>query len=112
MKGYQESGDERSINEIYNDVERDVASRIYGLPDGVKLGVSLAMDAIGLIPWGPIDLLYGPIQGAWLKMAYRSNIAAGVGAIEEMLPGTDIMPTCTITHFASRRNRQMNSYEE
>ena len=45
------------------------------------------------------DIGFAPIQAAWIYFAYGSTKGALIGGIEELVPFTDIIPTCTIMHF-------------
>lgn len=60
---------------------------------------SLLIDVIGMIPFGPLDLLWAWVPKWWIMKAYNNQTLSWVGLIEEMLPFTDIIPTCLISHF-------------
>ena len=62
-----------------------------------KLALSLVLDAIGMIPF--IDLLWAPFSGLLMTKIYKGKIGklAGVFSfIEEIIPGTDFIPTFTL----------------
>jgi hypothetical protein len=79
-----------------------------------KLVISVAIDIIGfasyIIPiFGDIsDILWGPIEAAWIWYAYRSPALAIFGGIEELLPFTDFIPMCTIAHFVTKKDISKN----
>ena len=73
-----------------------------------KLVVGILFDLIGMISYGvPIlaevlDVVWAPLSGLLLAYMYKGNVGktAGLfGFFEEMLPGTDIIPTFTLTWF-------------
>ncbi|WP_124981460.1 hypothetical protein [Nonlabens xiamenensis] len=75
-----------------------------------KLFAGLVFDAIGmasyLVPgWGELtDVAWAPIAGYLMTKLYpsKTGVAAGVfTAIEEMIPGLDIIPSFTIMWFYS-----------
>ena len=50
----------------------------------------------------PIDIVWAPISGLLLMLMYKGTVGkiAGLfGAIEELIPFTDVIPTFTITWF-------------
>ena len=54
------------------------------------------------------DVLFASFQAAYLTLAYRrldSLPAAVLGGAEEVLPGTDFVPTCTLYHIYVMRDR-------
>ncbi|MFY7811515.1 MAG: hypothetical protein ACOVQ2_07280 [Flavobacterium sp.] len=60
--------------------------------------LSLLLDLIGMIPF--IDIVWAPISVFLLSKMYKGTtgkVAGIVGFIEELLPGTDFVPTFTIT---------------
>ena len=60
--------------------------------------LSLLLDLIGMIPF--IDIIWAPISGFLLSKMYKGNtgkVAGIIGFIEELIPGTDFIPTFTIT---------------
>lgn len=64
------------------------------------LAFSVLLDAIGLIPF--IDLLWAPFSGYLMTKLYKGSTGRVAGAftfIEEILPGTDFIPTFTIMWF-------------
>lgn len=73
-----------------------------------KLILGIFFDLIGMISYGvPIlaevlDVVWAPVSGLLLACMYKGNVgkSAGLfGFFEEMLPGTDIIPTFTLTWF-------------
>lgn len=74
-----------------------------------KLIISVLMDIIGMgtyaVPWLAElgDIIFAPIQAAWIWYAYGSVKGAVLGGVEELLPFTDIIPSCTIMHFVYMR---------
>ena len=61
--------------------------------------MDVAGDASELIPFlGEFtDVGYAPIEAALLKALFKSNLIAGFGFVEEILPFTDVVPTFTIS---------------
>jgi len=58
------------------------------------------LDLIGFIPF--IDLIWAPVSGYLMTKIYkgrRGKIAGAITFIEEILPGTDFIPTFTIMWF-------------
>lgn len=70
-----------------------------------KLVASLLMDAFGYFSYvipgvGEVtDALFAPIQAAYIFWAYKSTKFAILGFAEEIAPGFDFIPSCTIAHF-------------
>lgn len=73
-----------------------------------KLVLSILFDLIGTISYifpgaaEIIDVVWAPVSGLLLTKMYKGNVGkiAGVfGFLEEILPGTDLIPTFTITWF-------------
>ena len=63
-----------------------------------KLGLSIVLDIIGLIPIPFLDLAWAPISGYVMTKMYKGTkgkIAGVVSFLEEILP-LDIIPTFTI----------------
>ena len=61
------------------------------------LAWSLVFDAIGMIAF--IDIIWAPISAYLMTKMYRGKrgrLAGAVSFVEEILPGTDIIPTFTI----------------
>lgn len=61
------------------------------------LAFSLILDAIGFIPF--IDLVWAPFSGYLMTKLYKGEkgkIAGIFAFIEEIIPGTDFIPTFTI----------------
>jgi hypothetical protein len=71
-------------------------------PGIFKLIISLAVDATGMITYlipgigETADAIWAPISGIIIGMMY-GGIPGIIGFIEELGPGTDIIPTATIT---------------
>jgi len=71
----------------------------------VKLIGSIIIDILGLasylIPvWGEFsDAVFAFVEAGWIYLAYRNYKFAIFGGIEELLPFTDVIPACTITHI-------------
>ncbi len=90
---------------------RDFRNGVYEIPDRRKLGISMVLDGIGLIEMGPVDPLYGAAQGAWIWLAY-DDVPGAIGSlVEESLPFTDIVPSCTAAHIRYR-NRMDEERDE
>jgi hypothetical protein len=73
-----------------------------------KLLLSLVFDGIGMLSYvvpvfaESIDVVWAPISGILLMLMYKGTVGkiAGLfGAIEELIPFTDVIPTFTITWF-------------
>ena len=73
-----------------------------------KLLLSLVLDGIGMLSYvvpvfaESIDVVWAPISGILLMLMYKGTVGkiAGLfGAIEELIPFTDVIPTFTITWF-------------
>lgn len=71
-----------------------------------KLILGLIFDAIGMISFAipflaeVLDVVWAPISGILLTKMYKGytgKIAGMVGFLEEILPGTDVIPTFTLT---------------
>lgn len=63
-----------------------------------KLGLSILLDIIGLIPIPLLDVAWAPISGYIMTKMYKGTkgkIAGVVSFLEEILP-LDIIPTFTI----------------
>ncbi len=86
--------------------------------DKTRFAISIAMDAIGsssylgyLLGPGAIategsDAVFAPVQALWLLLGYHrwdTIPAALLGGIEELMPGTDAIPTCTLYHIYCMR---------
>lgn len=59
--------------------------------------LSILFDLIGMIPF--IDLIWAPISGYLMTKLYKGQLGkiAGIFSfIEEIIPGTDFIPTFTI----------------
>ena len=88
--------------------------------DRTRFVVSLALDLLGnasyvgyLLGPGAVatessDAIFAPIQALWLVAAYkgwRSIPIAIFGGLEELAPGTDMIPTCTLYHIYAMREK-------
>ena len=88
--------------------------------DKTRFVISVLMDLIGdgtYLTWllGPgailgegSDVIFAPIQAIYLLVAYHrkdSIMAALVGGFEELMPGTDAVPTCTMYHIYTMRKK-------
>lgn len=71
-----------------------------------KLVFGIFFDLIGMISYAIpglaeiIDVIWAPISGLILASMYKGNTgkaAAVFGFLEEILPGTDVIPTFTLT---------------
>ena len=61
------------------------------------LAFSLLLDAIGLIPF--IDIIWAPLSGYLMTKLYKGEMGKLAGIFtffEELLPGTDFIPTFTL----------------
>lgn len=88
--------------------------------DRVRFVTSVCMDVIGSSSYlgyllGPgaaategSDVAFAPIQALYLLLAYHrwdSIGAALAGGLEELMPGTDAIPSCTLYHIYVMRQR-------
>jgi hypothetical protein len=88
--------------------------------DKARFAMSVVMDMIGSASYlgylfGPgavgtesSDVVFAPIQSMYLLLAYHrwdSILAAAVGGAEELAPGTDGIPTCTLYHIYVMRQK-------
>ena len=86
--------------------------------DKARFAVSVLMDLVGsgsylgyLLGPGAVateasDVVFAPVQAFWLLVAYHRWDAIGaalVGGVEELMPGTDAVPTCTLYHVYCMR---------
>lgn len=65
----------------------------------VKLLASLAIDAFGFVAIGLTefgDLIWAPLSALLIGVLYHRDLYTFMGFAEEILPGTDIVPTATI----------------
>lgn len=69
----------------------------------IKLGLAVLIDLIGVATYmipgigESIDLFWAPISGLFIFMLFPSRkLLAFGGAVEEMIPFTDFMPTAII----------------
>lgn len=83
------------------------------------LGLCIVMDLLGYASFGiPIlgelfDLIWAPVSALiYMKMfGFRRGFFGGIfNFVEELLPGTDIIPTFTITWFIQYAKRKKNTY--
>lgn len=71
----------------------------------IKLAACFCLDMLGnatyMVPAvGEVgDAVFAPASGVMIKMLYNSNSIAIIGALEELLPYTDILPTASIAWF-------------
>ena len=65
---------------------------------GLCVALDLAGDASAALPFvGEFtDAAYAPLEGALLVALFKSNLLAGFGFLEEILPFTDVVPTFSI----------------
>lgn len=66
------------------------------------LALSIVLDAIGFVPF--IDLVWAPFSGYLMTKLYKGSVGRIAGVItfiEEIIPGTDFIPTFTIMWFYS-----------
>lgn len=62
-----------------------------------KLILSILLDAVGMIPF--IDIVWAPLSGYLMTRLYQGNkgkLAGVISFIEEIIPGTDFIPTFTL----------------
>lgn|SRR3989344_8364722 len=100
--------------------------QIYNLPDPVKRGVSISLDAIGTFN-GLLNLFYGvgelsdlattaPLNSFWIGAAYQDPTMARIGFWEEALPLgiTDLIPSNFIAHrrYMKRKEERVTTKEE
>jgi len=88
--------------------------------DKARFVMSIVMDLIGSSSYigylfGPgavategSDAVFAPVQSAYLLLVYHrwdSMLAAVMGGLEEIAPGTDGIPTCTLYHIYVMRQK-------
>ena len=88
--------------------------------DRTRFATSVMMDLLGYASYlgyifGPAaavtegtDAVFAPVQSAYLMLAYLrwdSVGAAAIGGMEELIPGTDFVPTCTLYHLYVMRKK-------
>lgn len=67
-----------------------------------KLIFSIFIDLIGMVSYllpgiGEVwDVIWGAISGFLIWLLYGNIFVAGFGFLEEIFPGTDIIPTATL----------------
>ena len=62
-----------------------------------KLILSILLDAFGMIPF--IDIVWAPLSGYLMTKLYKGDkgkLAGIISFIEEIIPGTDFIPTFTL----------------
>ncbi len=62
-----------------------------------KLILSILLDAIGMIPF--IDIVWAPLSGYLMTRLYKGTkgkLAGVISFVEEIIPGTDFIPTFTL----------------
>ena len=67
-----------------------------------KLGLSIALDAIGMITFTIFDVIWAPVSAYLMSKMYKGKkgkVAGVVSFLEEFIPGLDIVPTFTIMWF-------------
>ncbi len=86
-----------------------------------RLGMHLLLDAVGWISYAvpglgeSIDLIWAPLSSYLLMKMYPGTVGKVAGLIEfaeEILPGTDFIPTFTLTYLYTlweNRVRGINS---
>jgi hypothetical protein len=68
----------------------------------VQLLLALIIDFIGVaslfIPFvgETVDIMWAPVSGWLIKTVFDDALFAKLGMLEELLPGTDIIPTATL----------------
>lgn len=73
------------------------------IPKIQGLILAVLIDLIGYFTYAiPVlgefgDLIWAPISAYLIFKLFRSKTAASIGFIEEVLPGTDFIPTATLT---------------
>ncbi|MBN2095039.1 MAG: hypothetical protein JW727_03245 [Candidatus Aenigmarchaeota archaeon] len=78
----------------------------------------MGIDALGMASYlfpgigETSDLAFAPLQAYWIKRTYGSSSLAALGFGEEILPGTDIIPTCTIAHIMHYRDSKKRKSRE
>lgn len=88
--------------------------------DKTRFAISVTLDLIGSATYisylfGPgatageaTDVVFAPIQALWILFAYKGwgrVPAALIGGLEELAPGTDGIPTCTLYHVYAMRQK-------
>lgn len=64
--------------------------------------VSIVLDLVGLLSFSILDIFWAPISGYLMTKLYKGQpgrIAGIFSFIEEIIPGTDFIPTFTIMWF-------------
>lgn len=92
--------------------------------DRARFAVSLGLDLVGNASYlgyllGPgavategTDTIFAPVQALWILVAYQGwgRIPAAIfGGLEELAPGTDGIPTCTLYHIYAMRSKYPES---
>ena len=88
--------------------------------DKARFAISVCMDIVGSGSYlgylfGPgaavsegTDVFFAPVQALWIMLAYQrwdSIPTAIFGGLEELMPGTDGIPTCTLYHLYTMRQK-------
>ena len=92
-------------NRVSTAVQRELTPETTAIAasDWAKLPLCLALDVAGDASQAlPIlgeftDLGFAPIEAGMLKLLFQSDLIAGFGFLEEILPFTDVIPTFTIS---------------
>lgn len=78
-----------------------------GKPGFIKLGLSIFIDLVGVVSYSipglaeTTDIVWAPISGLLIFFMYGA-IPGFIGFAEEALPGTDFIPTATLTWIYKR----------
>ncbi len=67
-----------------------------------KLALSIALDAIGMIPIPFFDVIWAPTSGFLMTKMYKGKegkVAGIISFLEEIIPFLDFIPTFTIMWF-------------
>ena len=91
-------------NKVATTVQRELTPDTQRLSniEWVKLPLCIVLDLAGdaseaLPIIGEVtDLGFAPLEAGALKLLFQSNVIAGFGFVEEILPFTDVIPTFTI----------------
>jgi len=71
-----------------------------------KLLLSLILDAVGMITYSipgfaePLDIIWAPVAAFIMTRMYKGRVGKAASIltfVEEILPGTDIIPSFTLT---------------
>lgn len=78
---------------------------MYKNKNNIKLITSIILDVIGCASYViPVigefsDVVFAPIQAIYILLVYQTTPRAILGGLEEILPFTDIIPSCTLAHL-------------